>query len=157
MQRGDFMIFKVSPDCDGKIFDELSALDKQCVGADGWSAESFRSEAEKINGIVLCISENSRITALISGYFAEGEGDITSVAVRPENRRQGLATSLIKEFEKNLPENTDNIFLEVRESNLSAVGLYEKCGFEKLSVRKNFYSNPRENAVIMVKNLNKKI
>lgn len=144
-------LMKVTPETD--LFEKLSALDKKCVGNDGWSADSFRSEVQKENGIVLCFVKNENVIALLSGYFAEGEGDITSVAVEPEFRRKGLANELICEFEKTLPNNTENIFLEVRESNVPAIKLYQKCGFEKLSVRKNFYSNPRENAVVMVKKL----
>lgn len=136
-----------------EIFEKLSALDKKCVGADGWSPESFRSEVQKDNGIVLCFADGNNIIALLSGYFAEGEGDITSVAVDGNFRHMGFAKRLIEEFEKILPENTENIFLEVRESNAPAINLYTKCGFEKLSLRKNFYSNPRENAVVMLKKL----
>lgn len=143
-------LIRVSPE--NNIYDELSALDKKCVGCDGWSAESFESEVKKNNGIVLCFLDNTHVIALLSGYFAEGEGDITSVAVDENFRRKGLAQRLIAEFENLLPDNTENIFLEVRESNAPAIKLYEKCGFEKLSVRKNFYINPRENAVVMIKN-----
>lgn len=147
---GDFMeLLKVTPETD--LFEQLSALDKKCVGYDGWSAESFMSEVRKENGIVLCFTDNNDVIALLSGYFAEGEGDITSIAVDENFRRKGLAQKLIAEFEKLLPDNTENIFLEVRESNIPAVSLYRKCGFEKLSVRKNFYTNPRENAVVMLK------
>lgn len=145
-------LLRVSADTGSHIFDELSALDKKCVGCDGWSAESFESEVRKNNGIVLCFLDNMHVIALLSGYFAEGEGDITSVAVEPDFRRKGLAKRLIAEFENLLPDNTENIFLEVRESNNSAINLYEKCGFERLSVRKNFYINPREDAVVMIKN-----
>ncbi|MDE6797541.1 MAG: ribosomal protein S18-alanine N-acetyltransferase, partial [Ruminococcus sp.] len=105
----------------------------------------------KDNGIVLCFVDGDNIIALLSGYFAEGEGDITSVAVDENFRRMGLAKKLITEFIKILPENTENIFLEVRENNVPAINLYKKCGFKKLSIRKNFYSNPAENAVVMVK------
>lgn len=142
-------LLKVMPETD--LFEQLSALDKKCVGYDGWSAESFMSEVRKENGIVLCFTDSNDVIALLSGYFAEGEGDITSVAVEPDFRRKGLAQRLIEEFEKIIPHNTENIFLEVRESNFSAIKLYEKCGFERLSVRKNFYTNPRENAIVMVK------
>lgn len=145
-------LLKVSCKTDGDIFERLSVLDRKCVGCDGWSADSFRSEVKKENGIVLCFRDNNNVIALLSGYFAEGEGDITSVAVEPDFRRNGLAQRLITEFENLLPDNTENIFLEVRESNTSAINLYEKCGFERLSVRKNFYINPRENAVVMIKN-----
>jgi ribosomal-protein-alanine N-acetyltransferase len=54
-----------------------------------------------------------------------------------------------------LPEITNSIFLEVRESNSPAIGLYKKFGFVKISIRKNFYSFPDENAVVMQKILNK--
>ncbi|MDE6666075.1 MAG: ribosomal protein S18-alanine N-acetyltransferase [Ruminococcus sp.] len=142
-------LLKVTPETD--LFEQLSILDKKCVGADGWSAESFMSEVRKENGIVLCFTDNKNVIALLSGYFAEGEGDITSVAVDENFRRQGLAKRLIEEFENLLPANTENIFLEVRESNFSAIKFYEKCRFERLSVRKNFYTNPRENAIVMMK------
>lgn len=135
------------------IFEQLSALDKLCVGADGWSADSFRSEAEKETGHILYITDSRKVIALLSGYHAVGEGDITSVAVHPDYRRKGLALKLIEKFENSLPEDTESIFLEVRESNCGAIALYEKCGFERLSVRKNFYSQPRENAVVMQKKL----
>jgi ribosomal-protein-alanine N-acetyltransferase len=136
-----------------ELFEALSALDRECIGADGWSAESFRSEAAKENGYVLYIGENGGVAALLSAYSAVGEGDITSVAVAPEHRRKGLALALIAELERLLPADTESIFLEVRESNSAAIALYEKCGFERLSVRKNFYSAPRENAVVMRKTL----
>lgn len=135
------------------IFEQLSALDKLCVGADGWSADSFRSEAKKDTGHILYITDSGNVIALLSGYHAVGEGDITSVAVHPDYRRKGLAKKLIEKFENSLPEDTESIFLEVRESNCGAIALYEKCGFERLSVRKNFYSQPRENAVVMQKKL----
>ncbi|MDE6035261.1 MAG: ribosomal protein S18-alanine N-acetyltransferase [Ruminococcus sp.] len=134
-----------------EIFEKLSVLDRKCVGNEGWSADSFRSEVGKDNGIVLCFVDGDNIIALLSGYFAEGEGDITSVAVDENFRRSGLAQKLIIEFISILPENTENIFLEVRENNVPAISLYRKCGFEKLSIRKNFYTNPDENAVVMVK------
>ena len=148
-------INKLTSDASDAVFEELSALDKLCVGAEGWSAQSFRSEAEKNNGIVLYIAEDSRITALLSGYTAVGEADITSVAVAPEYRRKGLALALIRRFEELLPDDTEEVFLEVRESNAGAIALYEKCGFEKAGVRKNFYVLPRENAVVMRKTINK--
>ncbi len=152
MLRADSMeLLRVTSETN--LFEKLSELDRKCVGSDGWSAESFKSEVIKDNGIVLCFTDGNDVIALLSGYFAEGEGDITSIAVESGFRRNGLAQRLISELEKLLPDNTENIFLEVRESNIPAICLYEKCGFERLSVRKNFYTYPRENAVVMVKKL----
>ena len=148
-----FFIERVSNETNPAVFSSLSALDKKCVGAEGWSAESFKSEAEKENGVVICCYADCCVVGLICGYFAGDEADITSVAVDEDYRHNGIALQLLQEFEKNLPEYISEIFLEVRESNIPAISLYEKCGFEKLSVRKNFYENPSENAVVMVKKL----
>lgn len=146
-----FRLFRADSNTPTEVFARLENIDKAAVGAEGWSAESFLSEAQKENGIVLYIEHENHIIALLSGYHAVGEGDITSVAVIPEYRRLGLAARLIREFEQLLPETTENIFLEVRESNTPALELYRKCGFEKISVRKNFYAHPRENAIVMMK------
>ncbi|MDE7364459.1 MAG: ribosomal protein S18-alanine N-acetyltransferase, partial [Ruminococcus sp.] len=151
MQKVD--LHKVASDADSAVFSALSALDKKCIGAEGWSAESFQSEVEKDNGTVICCYDDMRIIGLICGYFAGDEADITSVAVDESYRRHGIAVQLMQEFENHLPEYISEIFLEVRESNVPAISLYNKCGFEKLSVRKNFYENPTENAVVMVKKL----
>lgn len=151
----DFTIEFLQKNSPDDIFRQLSDLDILCVGSDGWSENSFRSETEKDNGIVIYISSGNSVIALISGYFAVGEGDITSVAVHPDHRRKGLAQRLIAEFENRLPELTESIFLEVRESNEAAIALYKKCGFEPLSVRKNFYVKPLENAVVMRKTCTK--
>lgn len=149
----EFIILSASSSTPYGVFEQLSSLDKQAVGSDGWSAESFKSEAEKDNGFVLYIVNSGGVIALLSAYSATGEADITSVAVAPACRRHGLAQKLIKELEKRLPDDTESIFLEVRESNAPAIALYEKCGFERLSIRKNFYSDPPENAIVMQKHI----
>lgn len=158
MQRADIVDMTIKRADAGDptgLFEKLSELDRLCVGAEGWSAGSFMSEAAKENGIVLYIAENDRIAGLICGYYAVGEGDITSVAVHPDFRRRGLAYKLMKAFADFLPADTEEIFLEVRESNIPAIELYKKCGFQAVSIRKNFYISPVENAVVMKADLNK--
>ncbi|MDE5764637.1 MAG: ribosomal protein S18-alanine N-acetyltransferase [Ruminococcus sp.] len=159
MRKVDFMdnisFCRITSETDEKIFDILSELDKSCVGADGWTAESFKSESAKDNGIVICCYVGAFVIGLISGYFASDEADITSVAVNFNYRRRGIAGHLIAEFENQLPEYISEIFLEVRESNFPAVSLYKKCGFENLHTRRNFYDNPVENAIVMRKELKK--
>lgn len=148
-------LIKIDGSFSEEIFVRLSELDKLCVGNEGWSADSFRDEAAKDNGIVLCTFDGDRISGLICGYFAADQADIASVAVHPDFRRKGIADSLMDEFERQLPEFTESIFLDVRESNSAAISLYEKHGFERLAIRKNYYEKPDENAVIMQKYINK--
>ncbi len=144
------MMLRADNNTPDTVFSELEKLERNTV-ADGWSAESFRSEAKKENGWVLYIQENGKPAALLTGYYAAGEGDITNVAVSPEYRRRGFACELIAEFIRQLPADAQEIFLEVRESNIPAIELYRKCGFEQVGMRKGFYVNPRENALVMRK------
>ena len=78
-----------------------------------------------------------------------GEGYVTNVAVLPDFRRMGIAKKLI---EHQIQNEMSFITLEVRESNLPAIKLYESCGFENVGKRPKFYTDPNENAIIMTKN-----
>ena len=77
-----------------------------------------------------------------------GEGYVTNVAVLPDFRRMGIAKKLI---EHQMQNEMSFITLEVRESNLPAIKLYESCGFENVGIRPKFYTNPTENAIIMTR------
>ena len=72
MTMGDVFQFSIlnPQSLSEEIAEQLSELDKMCVGADGWSADSFRSEAEKDNGYVLYVVDNENVIALLSGYSA---------------------------------------------------------------------------------------
>ena len=131
-------------------YDELSALDKLCVGAEGWSSEDFRSEAQKNGGIVLAAYDGDRLAGLIAGFTAADTGEILTVGTAPEYRRKGAARALLTEFFRLLPDEVENIALEVRQSNTAAIELYKSFGFEKAGVRKKFYTAPVEDADVMV-------
>lgn len=78
-----------------------------------------------------------------------GEGDIMRVAVMPDFRRLGIGRALMENcFSAN---SLSAAFLDVRENNIPAIKLYESFGFEKIGLRKNYYANPTENAVMMKK------
>ncbi len=136
-------------------YEELSALDRLCVGADGWSAEDFRSEAVKCGGIVLAAYDNDCLAGLIAGFTAADTGEILTVATAPKYRRQGVAKMLMKAFLTAVPEDVETLALEVRQSNTAAIELYKSFGFEKAGTRKRFYRNPVEDADVMVLNRTK--
>ena len=70
--------------------------------------------------------------------------------VVPSERRKGIATSLIRKLiEYGAENNLDYITLEVRQSNIPAINLYSNNGFEKVGVRKKYYSTPTEDAILM--------
>ena len=74
------------------------------------------------------------------------------MATAPEYRRMGVARMLMVTFLAMIPEDVENIALEVRCSNIAAISLYESFGFVKAGVRKRFYHDPVEDADVMVLN-----
>jgi len=123
---------------------ELSA---QCLPEEAWSFESFLSETEKPSGYVLVILENQIVKGFLTASCILDSADLTAIAVSPEYRKKGLAGKLLEAlFEK---IGSAEIFLEVRESNQNAIALYQKYQFQQVGIRKNFYQNPQENAILM--------
>lgn len=85
---------------------------------------------------------------------AEDGWEIENIVVASAHQRLGVGSKLVgKLISLAKQEKTRRIFLEVRESNAPAIALYGKFGFAKIGIRKNYYSNPTENAVILALNL----
>ncbi len=82
------------------------------------------------------------------------EGYIGNVAVRPAFRRQGIAGAMLMELEKLARERSLSFLtLEVRAGNVPAIALYEKHGYSRVGLRRGYYSDPREDAILMTKTL----
>ena len=117
-----------------------------------WSRESLESEIENETSYFLTATENNEVVGYIGMSIVIDEGYIFNVAVSKNSRKKGVATALINELvtygKKN---NFSFITLEVRESNEPARSLYSKFGFIKVGERKDYYSDPKENAVLMTK------
>ena len=92
----------------------------------------------------------------ILGYaglmHVEDEGYITNIAVQKDARRKGIAQALLSSFDE-LAEELKLAFisLEVRSGNLPAIRLYEKNGYQRQSVLRDYYSSPREDGLVMTK------
>lgn len=97
----------------------------------------------------------ARLNNKVVGYMGlskvVGEGYVTNIAVLPEYRRLGIGEKILGYAIKNSKNELEFISLEVRFSNNAAISLYEKLGFENVGVRKRFYTNPTEDAIIMTK------
>lgn len=128
--------------------EEIAELEKECFPDDFWSREAIESSLKRTD--ILFDLEFSEGKAV--GYFlaaaAFGEGELYRIAVLPTFRGQGKGERLMKSFLKSLPEETKKVYLEVRESNRCAIGLYEKFGFRRIGERKNYYGN--ENGLIYI-------
>ena len=117
-----------------------------------WSEKSFLESMERDDTLFLVALDREEVAGYLGCYCVAGEGEITNVAVKSSYRRQGVGGKLLETlYEEAKALHTQEFFLEVRESNEAAIGLYSRQGFVKGGVRKNFYEQPVENAVIMWK------
>ena len=125
----------------------LAELEKQCFHVP-WSEKMLREELG--GGIFLVAEQDGEVQGYVGCQTVLDEGYITNVAVSPDFRRRGAARRLIAELIARAKEKgLAFVTLEVRESNAPAIALYTGAGFAPVGKRKNFYSNPTENAVLM--------
>ena len=123
---------------------QAAALEAACFGSDAWSEQALEQ--------ALSCMEEGRLIACCGIWQSFEDGDITNVAVEEGSRRKGCARRLLLELMRRAKLcGVENFTLEVRESNLPAVRLYESLGFTVEGIRKNFYRDPAENALIMWK------
>lgn len=118
--------------------------------SDPWSREDFMdSLKESNNGYLVAIMDEG--IAGYCGYWGiVGEGYIYNVAVKKEYRRHKIGYRMLKALmEEAKGRGITSLTLEVRYSNEAAIGLYETLGFERAGIRKDFYTKPKEDAVIM--------
>lgn len=131
---------------------QAAALEAACFGTDAWSEQGFAQALSDKNALYLSCVEGERLIGCCGIWQSFEEGDITNVAVEEGSRRKGCARRLLQELMRRAAlRGVENFTLEVRESNLPAVRLYESLGFAAEGVRRNFYRNPAENALIMWK------
>ncbi len=128
----------------------IAELEKVCF-SEPWSEETLLS-AFKTGTRFFVAVKNNKVLGYVGINCIIDEGYITNVAVSPEYRRKGVGEALLNcVFSHALDEGLGFVSLEVRESNAPAISLYEKFGFKTEGKRKNFYSNPLEDALIMTK------
>lgn len=114
---------------------------------EAWSFETYQkqlSNPDDISFLALCDGEAA---GFISVWFVCGEAEINNIGVLEKFRRMGIAKALFDSAYN--AAKAEKWYLEVRESNLGAISFYEKLGFERVGMRKNFYTAPTENAVLM--------
>lgn len=120
-----------------------------------WSQKAFEESMTHDYMVFLMAydEETKQMIGYIGMYTSFGDADITNIAVLPEYRGKGIGSKLIDAiFSKAREKHITHIRLEVRQSNEQAIKLYERKGFAKIGIRKDFYQKPIENAFIMVKN-----
>ncbi len=132
------------------MLDKICALEEQSF-SDPWSRAAFESSLDNpLITFTVCKSRDE-ILGYILGMTLPPEGEVLNIAVCETARKRGIGRALMASY-MSFAESVGAvaIFLEVRRSNLAAVALYEKCGFVKIGERKNYYKNPKEDALLML-------
>lgn len=122
---------------------------------DPWSHDQLVSDIvyNPYLKIIVAVNENI-VVGFVIYLITFNTSTIYQIATRKEYRNKGIASSLLNEMEKTfIKEGEDKVefvTLEVRKSNLAAQNLYKKNGYEKITIKKNYYTNG-EDAIYMVK------
>ena len=119
-----------------------------------WSAKAFEEEINNSISNLWAIILEKRLLAYICFWMFDKEIHILNFAVHAQNRNMGLGKNLLRNvIEAGAADGIENLWLEVRPSNILALSIYKKFGFIEAGHRKAYYSDNREDAVIMVLNL----
>lgn len=124
-----------------------------CFGASAWSTETITAQLDKPDSYCAVAVDEDKVVGYIAFEKILDEGSIVELAVDPEHRRQGMGRRLV-ELMLSSCTGVKTICLEVRVSNTAARSLYEAFDFEEITIRKNYYDDPREDAAIMIKKVN---
>ncbi len=133
---------------------QVADIEAECFTSP-WSYEAFFRELSNPNARTwVAVSEDGTAVGFLNAYFVLDEASLNNIAVSAAWRRQGIGRALIETAIGYCRQNgMVSFILEVRKSNLPAITLYEKLGFRKVGERRNFYTLPDEDALLMTKKL----
>ncbi|MFH7765105.1 ribosomal protein S18-alanine N-acetyltransferase [Acinetobacter sp. BSP-28] len=125
---------------------------ERLVQSHPWTVKQFEEAVESYQSTV--IEQNGQVVGFCILQPVLDEANLLLIAIDPSQQGKGLGFELLDASLAMLKNNPVQIFLEVRESNISAIKLYEKSDFHQIDLRKNYYPNldgSKEHAIIMVK------
>lgn len=144
------MKIKITPMQKSQV-DEVIKIEEQAYGDHHWSKDSFYSElSNELAHYYSALDLEGNLIGYAGSWQILDEAHITTIAIKPEFRRKKIAEALLNRILEDCYKNEIKyITLEVRASNKPAISLYEKYGFKSLGIRKGYYQNNNEDALIM--------
>ncbi len=129
----------------------MMALEKHAATAAHWSVEQYQAlfNPSSAGRVALIIQEERGVQGFVIARAVGVEWEIENIAIAGPARRRGLGTRLLGELlDLARSRGAESVFLEVRESNLAARGLYEKWSFTESGRRRKYYKDPEEDAIL---------
>ena len=128
--------------------ESIAGIERECFSMP-WTPEQLRSQLRP-GHVFLAACEDGEVVGYAGLCYVLDEGYISNVATAPGYRRRGTAAALLLRLEERARAlGLAFLTLEVRESNLPARALYAKLGYAAVGCRRNYYQNPREDAILM--------
>ena len=129
----------------------VAEIEKECFSKP-WSEKAIKTAINDDLSHFIVAKIGNEVVGYGGMYSVMGEGYIYNIAVKRKYRKFGIGTNIVNELVNYSKIKSLNFLsLEVRKSNTPAINLYSNCGFEYVGNRKNFYTNPLEDAIIMTK------
>lgn len=141
----------VISDAAERQLDAIEAIERECFSTP-WTRDQLATQLSGDRHVFLAAELDGQVAGYVGMMYVLDEGYISNVAVGGEFRRRGIGDALIASLLSRC-ESLGLVFvtLEVRRSNAPARALYEKHGFVAVGERRNYYEQPREDAVLMTK------
>ena len=130
---------------------EISKLEQR-VFTDPWSEKDISARIVAADGMCFSVlSDTGELWAYLLGSVIAPEGEIYRIATAPDKRKRGIAYRLLDYAVKcERGHGLETLFLEVRSENAPARALYRAYGFREMGIRKGYYKNPTDDAIIML-------
>ena len=134
-----------------KDFNQILKIERESFSSP-WTIKAFNKELNNNYGYYLVAVKEEQVVGYIGVWFVLDEAHITTLAIKINYRRQGIAIKLLKRIIKDSREdNINKITLEVRRSNKVAQKLYKKIGFVSIGFVEEYYTDNQEDALLMWK------
>ena len=128
------------------------AAAEELIFSDPWCERAIADLISTEGAMCYTAKDGDRVIAYVLGRVIAPEGEIYRIATLPEYRGRGIAYRLLDyAYKTERGRGLEVLFLEVRSKNIPAISLYREYGFTKMGVRRGYYKNPDDDAIIMVK------
>ena len=122
------------------------------IFSDAWSYRDVQDLICTEGGMCFTAVDGDEVIAYVIGRLIAPEGEIYRVAVAPHKRQRGIGYRLLDYAVKTSKgQGLERLFLEVRSRNVPAINLYRAYGFKEIDTRKNYYKDPQDDAIVMLK------
>lgn len=122
------------------------------IFSDAWSYRDVQDLICTEGSMCFSALEDGEVIAYVIGRLIAPEGEIYRIAVSPHKRKRGIGYRLLDYAVKtSRGKGLERLFLEVRSKNIPAINLYRDYGFSEIGMRKNYYKDPQDDAIIMLK------